>query len=37
MERGDAKPPPYNYGAIPTDAGYAAPPPYPAGGRYNNR
>lgn len=29
---GEGKPPPYNYGAIPTDAGYAAPPPYPAGG-----
>ncbi len=32
MEGGDAKPPPYNYGAIPTDSGYSAPPPYPAGG-----
>jgi len=32
MEGGDAKPPPYNYGAIPTDAGHSAPPPYSAGG-----
>lgn len=30
MEGGDPKPPPYNYGAIPTaDSGYSAPPPYP--------
>lgn len=28
------KPPPYNYGAIPTDSGYQAPPPYPSGGGY---
>lgn len=27
---GQGKPPPYNYGAIPTDSGYAAPPPYPS-------
>lgn len=27
------KPPAYNYGAIPTDSGYQAPPPYPAGGK----
>jgi len=32
MEGVDAKPPPYNYGAIPTDAGQSAPPPYSAGG-----
>jgi len=32
MEGGDTKPPPYNYGAIPTDAGHSAPPPYTAGG-----
>ena len=26
------KPPPYNYGAIPTDSGNQPPPPYPATG-----
>lgn len=33
---GQGKPPPYNYGAIPTDSGYAAPPPYPAAGNLPN-
>lgn len=33
---GQGKPPPYNYGAIPTDSGYAAPPPYPASGNLPN-
>lgn len=32
---GEGKPPPYNYGAISTDANYQQPPPpYPAGGKY---
>ncbi|CAH3161780.1 unnamed protein product [Porites lobata] len=32
---GEGKPPPYNYGAISTDANYQQPPPpYSAGGKY---
>lgn len=30
------KPPPYNYGAIPTDSGNQPPPPYPATGKKNS-